>query len=1184
MDYRFNLPSLSTLYSTYEGHSNEFINKLEQLSNSTSDKSLWENFAEDIRNYELAATLVSNCELAVEGELHKKIVLAAYKLNMSSPDLNKQIRVLINAVKNCQAHIKKLAERVDVYPIELWKDWIGVSEILGKKPHLVDIFVPEFKFGDISFADQIVDNGKVVGKRDLTQEERDRVSSVLSQIEKIYDEYLKYQDSQTADSESARTELLKGIAQHFQNLERMHLTEGYQALFLAIKARIMLALVTQKTVNPIKNLIQDTIFDIQNRFLKNKNWPSKELLRAILIDLVDVNVINNAKKSSTFQEVIQRFGIDSFVEKARSIISEDKVNIREVLNKSLPTFLALEKNLENAWNEFTNYKNEKEESLNEAQKLFREENNGKIIKFFNSYARFKDLVPKGVKEQLFRPIDVIVAKLRDGNLDYKNQYILTETAGYINLFGFYVKKYFEVEPQFVTELLKQTDRLMCALNSAPAKTQDELKEIGDVNWHYIGLETKELEASKPYQIAKTMVDKIISDLEKYFNSNNEKSLITDIPLTATNALNLLRMLNENEAARLMWYAKDVIEKLLADKPNVKLADEERQNVIEALTANTVFLDFLINNKSDNPRKPLEPIMQKLFSQEVSERTVAKVSKGIELKESGTELEKEYLGNKPHQSSMVVQSTSINEIKENVEDKLATPETTNVVEEVVSEPVTVDEKEETAAQSIADSIFENAKNKVEPNGAYIYKMAEDAKGSQEELSQNEPEVDIVAEEYTPSIADTYPPLHNAVYPDFVKSRIVRDVLDINKNTELYGDSSEIMTICYQLSELLSPVMSEEDKEAYPVEGDNINIKDYIKVRNAALSGKITTAQYRNIRRMFHTFKGTFRSLYLTKVQDYAYIMEHYFNDIISGLNENDLYSVPKELLAVSDYVFFEEYKMFEQLYLSNKEDENSGVVDFDIGILEQLIDLLKAKDSQGVYNVLSAVYKAHNDINGEERLREVYQMIGSNTNTNVVVENTDDDFISAEEMMAEKALYEREGKQTLIIDEQEPAIDENVSDTVADEAIDESIVETAQELVEHTPVDNIVDTEVEPNNIATSDIVEQEIDETPVIKRNFIDITDEDEDVVEVSQDEDEENISGKDDSEVRFDESVSPEDEQGEYNEYNAFADQLGAQFDDDHKEQVTEGSGIAIGQNKVVYDALGEIIKQLEIIRNQFK
>ena len=690
------------------------------------------------------------------------------------------------------------------------------------------------------------------------------------------------------------------------------------------------------------------------------------------------------------------------------------------------------------------------------------------------------------------------------------------------------------------------------------------------------METKELEASKPYQIAKTMVDKIISDLEKYFNSNNEKSLITDIPLTATNTLNLLRMLNENEAARLMWYAKDVIEKLLADKPNVKLADEERQNVIEALTANTVFLDFLINNKTDNPRKPLEPIMQKLFSQEVSERAVAKVSKGIELKESGTELEKEYLGNKPHQSSMVVQSTSISEIKENVEDKLATPETMNVVEEVVSEPVAVDEKEETAEQSIADSIFENAKNKVEPNGAYIYQKAEDAKNSYEEPAQETQEVNIVAEEYKPAIADTYPLLHNAVYPDFVKSRIARDVLDIKNNDELSSDDNGIMIIRVQSGDLLSPVMTEQDKEEFGFDGNDIN--RYIKARNAALAGKINADQYRNLRRMFHTLKGTLRSLYLTKVQNYAYIMEHYYNDILSGLTEGELYTIPKELLAVSDYVFFEECKMFEQLYLSNKEDENSGVVDFDIGILEQLIDLLKAKDSQGVYNVLSAVYKAHNDINGEERLREVYQMIGNDTdtdtNTNVVVENTDDDFISAEEMMAEKALYEREGKQTLIIDEQEPAIDENVSDTVADEAVDESIVETAQEPVEHTPVDNI----------ATSDIVEQEIDETPVIKRNFIDITDEDEDVVEVSQDEDEENISGKDDFEVRFDESVSPEDEQGEYNEYNAFADQLGAQFDDEAKEQITEGLGVAIGQNKVVYDALGEIIKQLEIIRKQFK
>lgn len=1179
MDYRFNLPSLSTLYSTYEGHSNEFINKLEQLSNSASDKSLWENFAEDIRNYELAATLVSNCELAVEGELHKKIVLAAYKLNMSSPDLNKQIRVLINAVKNCQAHIKKLAERVDVYPIELWKDWISVSEILGKKPHLVDIFVPEFKFGDISFADQIVDNGKVVGKRDLTQEERDRVSATLSQIEKIYDEYLKYQDSQTADGESARTELLKGIAQHFQNLERMHLTEGYQALFLAIKARIMLALVTQKTVNPIKNLIQDSIFDIQNRFLKNKNWPNKDLLRAILIDLVDVNVINNAKKSSTFQEVIQRFGIDSFVEKARSIISEDKVNIREVLNKSLPTFLALEKNLENAWNEFTNYKNEKEENLNEAQKLFREENNGKIIKFFNSYARFKDLVPKGVKEQLFRPIDVIVAKLRDGNLDYKNQYILTETAGYINLFGFYVKKYFEVEPQFVTELLKQTDRLMCALNSDPAKTQNELKEIGDVNWHYIGLETKELEASKPYQIAKTMVDKIISDLEKYFNSNNEKSLITDIPLTATNALNLLRMLNENEAARLMWYAKDVIEKLLADKPNVKLADEERQNVIEALTANTVFLDFLINNKTDNPRKPLEPIMQKLFSQEVSERTVAKVSKGIELKESGTELEKEYLDSKPHQSSMVVQSTSINEIKENVEDKSATTENTTVVKESIYEPVAevVEEKVETTEQSIADSIFENAKNKVEPNGAHIYKMAEEARHSYEEVEKDEPTVSDIQEEYKPTIVETYPALHNAVYPDFVKSRIERDVLDIKNNDELSSDDNGIMIIRVQSGDLLSPVMTEQDKEEFGFDGNDIN--RYIKARNAALAGKINADQYRNLRRMFHTLKGTLRSLYLTKVQNYAYIMEHYYNDILSGLSEGELYPIPKELLAVSDYVFFEECKMFEQLYLSNKEDKNSGVVDFDIGILEQLIDLLKAKDSQGVYNVLSAVYKAHNDINGEERLREVYQMIGNDID-NVTVEDADDDFISAEEMMAEKALYEKEGKPTLIIDEQELVLEEIVDAPIKSE-LEENVV-TEQEHVEPAQVENtVVDDEqqLESNADVSGGDIEQEVEE-PVIKRNFIDITD-DEDVIEVSKDEDEENISGKDDSDVRFDESVSSEDESGEYSQ---FADQLGVQFDDEPKEPIAQEVGGSIGSNKVVYDALGEIIKQLAIIRDQFK
>ena len=457
------------------------------------------------------------------------------------------------------------------------------------------------------------------------------------------------------------------------------------------------------------------------------------------------------------------------------------------------------------------------------------------------------------------------------------------------------------------------------------------------------------------------------------------------------------------------------------------------------------------------------------------------------------------------------------------------------------------------------------------------MAEEARHSYEEFEKDEPTVSDIQEEYQPTIVETYPALHNAVYPDFVKSRIERDVLDIKNNDELSSDDNGIMIIRVQSGDLLSPVMTEQDKEEFGFDGNDIN--RYIKARNAALAGKINADQYRNLRRMFHTLKGTLRSLYLTKVQNYAYIMEHYYNDILSGLSEGELYPIPKELLAVSDYVFFEECKMFEQLYLSNKEDKNSGVVDFDIGILEQLIDLLKAKDSQGVYNVLSAVYKAHNDINGEERLREVYQMIGNDID-NVAVENADDDFISAEEMMAEKALYEKEGKPTLIIDEQEPVLEETVDAPIESE-LEENVV-TEQEHVEPAQVENtVVDDEqqLESNADVSGGDIEQEVEE-PVIKRNFIDITD-DEDVIEVSKDEDEENISGKDDSDVRFDESVSSEDESGEYSQ---FADQLGVQFDDEPKEPIAQEVGGSIGSNKVVYDALGEIIKQLAIIRDQFK
>ena len=186
-------------------------------------------------------------------------------------------------------------------------------------------------------------------------------------------------------------------------------------------------------------------------------------------------------------------------------------------------------------------------------------------------------------------------------------------------------------------------------------------------------------------------------------------------------------------------------------------------------------------------------------------------------------------------------------------------------------------------------------------------------------------------------------------------------------------------------------------------------------------------------------------------------------------------------------------------------------------------------------------------------------------------------------MAEKALYEKEGKPTLIIDEQEPVLEET-ADAPIESELEENVV-TEQEHVEPSQVENLENTvagnedQIDPNADVSNGDIEQEVEE-PVIKRNFIDITD-DEDVIEVSKDEDEENISGKDDSDVRFDESVSSEDESSEYSQ---FADQLGVQFDDEPKEPIAQEVGGSIGSNKVVYDALGEIIKQLAIIRDQFK
>ena len=60
-------------------------------------------------------------------------------------------------------------------------------------------------------------------------------------------------------------------------------------------------------------------------------------------------------------------------------------------------------------------------------------------------------------------------------------------------------------------------------------------------------------------------------------------------------------------------------------------------------------------------------------------------------------------------------------------------------------------------------------------------------------------------------NTYPSLHNAVYPDFVKSKIERDVLDIKNNDELSSDDNGIMIIRVQSGDLLSPVMTYQDKE-------------------------------------------------------------------------------------------------------------------------------------------------------------------------------------------------------------------------------------------------------------------------------------------------------------------------------------------------------------------------------------
>lgn len=829
----------------------------------------------------------------------EEVLLLIKNRKTMSDSIDVSIEVLSVFTEYFETKMKKLTEtgENDFYPMEMWNEYEKLNQILGSEYKYQDLFFPfaEFTLGE---RQELVDIDNAILNEKTTLAFQDYINKA--------EEWLNSKATQN-DIVNARLALKKmyNVVKYFLNLKKQ--TQHYQGYLLALEARILLAYSDEKAeLDRPKNfqkVIKTSINELQNFRKGASKQISIENLKIVLDKFLIPKNYEDIKEEPLIQEVVKRFNINKFLEKASLAINKEEKVRKDDFKKH---FNVMKKMVEFLNNHIENIKeayNEKIASSDSQEKSV--ELSGKPIQdfyvFLLNVLKYREITNQNISE-IYDSLEEFVKYLRSG-LESKKSVkfdfdIIEEYAGLLFIFLKYIDSKENVNEDFINFAKMQAIRARKSLSDDKSYLSKN-----KLNWYDLGKINRESSFRTVYEKTKISLSKIKEDFYELVDKG-DKLKSNDIIEKISNIMSILKMAKYDKAVDIFQHLGGIFFNHMKEDKFI-FSEEEREKIIKIIQSLEVFVEVLAKGDENNPYRYIQDVYQELFNRNIQENN-KKESKHIQ-DYSSHEDEKEILKTNEN----VVEKYDVKDepiIKKSAMNvNLVDADNENILEEKSLNKVNY-LKEEELIKEVQEVENEN-KNKLS-----TYKIEdkeeEVQENNEEEIQQDEVEIqNEKREEYLIEETD-----NNIEEEEEENDRYVVDYLSIDDD----------------FKEMLEITVEEYENDLLPVHEKAL--KD---LRNHNLDFNAYKLAKKELKRVAHTMKGSTIQLDIQNLHKmYA------LADKILGSKVEDDKKYSDDFLTVYDNLFKYLEKFIDKIKIAINNSDSEIELKIDKVYVDELVNLLE----------------------------------------------------------------------------------------------------------------------------------------------------------------------------------------------------------------------------------------------------
>ncbi|HCJ8468233.1 TPA: Hpt domain-containing protein [Escherichia coli] len=771
-----------------------------------------------------------------------------------------------------------------------------------------------------------------------------------------------------SDDELTVKKSLKNIAKISRGLYDLKHRPGYQSYWLAIMGRLQLALLDPNLeINNKENLA--TIFENMSvellRFGEDALKVSNDSLITVITPLVREDILEMAKYSTILKEIVERFNIDIFYEEAKKAMDSEKIKHKNEFLANKKELIDIVYDLKKEW-----------EKLLTTSIAQNKKNLNKVINLLNGK---KYLLPSVSAANLM----FTIAKLKEVYTEDFSEKITQEIGDEVATGLIMLENIIEKNGEISPGLEQQIDLQIKRINLAYSEEIKALKELPEATWDE---DTKNDEYIQSMIKVSAEIRKDIYSIESALSEvfSNKPSPISgkEIDYHFKMIVGALRITDEELAAKIVISIRNLV---VGYYTNTKKSPEVEEQIIMGLSSLTMFLDA--KEKGDpNPVMKLAVIAETLLGEKVIDHT-----ENDENFNMNTTFD--FIDEK-----QVLESTNEKEKAEEI-----------IEEESNNEDVTKDLLEEInkkVAEHNEEQPLEEQKFPTYSEDALLSALEEYPDPTPVEDSESGMKVeDVSIEEVSLSVEEE---THNEINNVEVESSPLPYFMT-EEDLQIVNviDSSDDTDLAEVFIEELDLII--------------VNIETVIKKLNNEPND---LDSIRDLKRQYHTLKGSGRMSQYTAIGEVGWRIEHYINTLIDddkfewdnllkGLINTTLkyLKVWKEELEQEGHkTLVDATEILEALYLESHKHDNiventeeetiiehehehehevllNEEVSSEPETQDDFVDLIKEAESASVKNVEEdSIYKQHEEEITEasnEEDESIYRNIDEDQNQNII---------------------------------------------------------------------------------------------------------------------------------------------------------------------------------------------------------